>query len=143
MSELPTKIGFTCGAFDLMHAGHMIMLEDASSICDKLIVAVQSDPSIDRQFKNRPVQSFDERIIMVDGCKYVDEIILYHTEEDLLRILKDISPDVRILGSDYRNKTFTGQDLPIRIYYHERSHNWSSSGLRERVYYAERIKDDI
>ena len=143
MSELPTKIGFTCGAFDLMHAGHMIMLEDASSICDKLIVAVQSDPSIDRQYKNRPVQSFDERIIMVDGCKYVDEIILYHTEEDLLRILKDISPDVRILGSDYRNKTFTGQELPIRIYYHERSHNWSSSGLRERVYYAERIKDDI
>ena len=143
MSELPTKIGFTCGAFDLMHAGHMLMLEDASSICDKLIVAVQSDPSIDRQYKNRPVQSFDERIIMVDGCKYVDEIILYHTEEDLLRILKDISPDVRILGSDYRNKTFTGQELPIRIYYHERSHNGSSSGLRERVYYAERIKDDI
>ena len=143
MSELPTKIGFTCGAFDLMHAGHMIMLEDASSICDKLIVAVQSDPSIDRQYKTRPVQSFDERIIMVDGCKYVDEIILYHTEEDLLKILKDTNPDVRILGSDYRNKTFTGQELPIRIYYHERSHNWSSSGLRERVYYAERLKDDI
>ena len=143
MSELPTKIGFTCGAFDLMHAGHMVMLEDARSICDKLIVAIQSDPSIDRPFKNRPVQSFDERIIMVDGCKYVDEIILYHTEDDLLKILKELSPDVRILGSDYRNKTFTGQELPIRIYYHERSHNWSSSGLRERVYYAERIKDDI
>ena len=143
MSELPTKIGFTCGAFDLMHAGHMLMLEDASSICDKLIVAVQSDPSIDRQFKNRPVQSFDERIIMVDGCKYVDEIILYHTEEDLLKILKDIKPDVRISGSDYRNKTFTGQELPIRIYYHERAHGWSSSGLRERVYYAERRKDDV
>ena len=143
MSELPTKVGFTCGAFDLMHAGHMVMLEDARSICDKLVVAIQSDPSIDRPFKNRPVQSFDERIIMVDGCKYVDEIILYHTEDDLLKILKELSPDVRILGSDYRNKTFTGQELPIRIYYHERSHNWSSSGLRERVYYAERIKDDI
>ena len=143
MSELPTKIGFTCGAFDLMHAGHMLMLEDARSVCDKLVVAIQSDPSIDRPFKNRPVQSFDERIIMVDGCKYVDEIILYHTEDDLLKILKELSPDVRILGSDYRNKTFTGQELPIRIYYHERSHNWSSSGLRERVYYAERIKDDI
>jgi glycerol-3-phosphate cytidylyltransferase len=143
MSELPTKIGFTCGAFDLMHAGHMLMLKDAKSVCDKLVVAIQSDPSIDRPFKNRPVQSFDERIIMVDGCKYVDEIILYHTEDDLLKILKELSPDVRILGSDYRNKTFTGQELPIRIYYHERSHNWSSSGLRERVYYAERIKDDI
>ena len=143
MRETPAKVGFTCGAFDLMHAGHMLMLEDARSICDKLIVAVQSDPSIDRQFKNRPVQSFDERIIMVDGCKYVDEIILYHTEEDLLKILEDIKPDVRILGSDYRNKTFTGQDLPIRIYYHNRQHGWSSSALRERVYYAERIKDDI
>jgi glycerol-3-phosphate cytidylyltransferase len=143
MRETPAKVGFTCGAFDLMHAGHMLMLEDARSICDKLIVAVQSDPSIDRQFKNRPVQSFDERIIMVDGCKYVDEIILYHTEEDLLKILKDIKPDVRILGSDYRNKTFTGQDLPIRIYYHNRQHGWSSSALRERVYYAERRKDDI
>jgi len=143
MSELPTKVGFTCGAFDLMHAGHMVMLEDARSICDKLIVGIQSDPSIDRPQKNRPVQSFDERIIMVEGCKYVDEIILYHTEADLLKILKDTKPDVRILGSDYRNKTFTGQELPLRIYYHERSHNWSSSGLRERVYYAERIKDDI
>ena len=143
MSDEWQKTGFTCGAFDLMHAGHMLMFEDAKSVCDKLIVAIQSDPSIDRQYKNRPVQSFDERIIMVDGCKYVDEIILYHTEDDLLKILKELNPDVRILGSDYRNKTFTGQELPIRIYYHERSHGWSSSGLRERVYYAERIKDDV
>ena len=143
MSQTPTKIGFTCGAFDLMHAGHMIMLEDAKSICDKLVVAIQSDPSIDRQFKNRPVQSFDERIIMVDGCKYVDEIILYHTEDDLLKILKELNPDVRILGSDYRNKTFTGQELQIEIYYHERSHGWSSSGLRERVYYAERLQNGL
>ena len=143
MSEAPIKIGFTCGAFDLMHAGHMIMLGDAKSICDKLIVGIQSDPSIDRPQKNRPVQSFDERIIMVEGCKYVDEIILYHTEEDLLKILKDINPDVRILGSDYLNKTFTGQEFPIEIYYHKRSHGWSSSALRERVYYAERRKDAL
>jgi len=143
MSQTPTTIGFTCGAFDLMHAGHMVMLKDAKSVCDKLIVAVQSDPSTDRPFKNRPVQSFEERIIMVEGCRYVDEIVLYHTEEDLLKILKDIEPDVRILGSDYRSKTFTGQELPIRIYYHERSHGWSSSSLRERVYYAERRKDDV
>ena len=143
MSDEGKKIGFTCGAFDLMHAGHMLMFEDAKSVCDKLIVAIQSDPSIDRPYKNRPVQSFDERIIMVDGCKYVDEIILYHTEDDLLKILKELNPDVRILGSDYRNKTFTGQELPIRIYYHERSHGWSSSALRERVYYAERRKDDV
>ena len=143
MSQLPTTIGFTCGAFDLMHAGHMIMLKDARSVCDKLIVAVQSDPSIDRQFKNRPVQSFEERIIMVEGCKYVDEVILYHTEEDLLKILKDIEPDIRILGSDYKSKTFTGQDLPIEIYYHNREHGWSSSGLRERVYYAERLQNGL
>jgi glycerol-3-phosphate cytidylyltransferase len=143
MSELPTKIGFTCGAFDLMHAGHMLMLEDARSVCDKLIVAIQSDPSIDRPQKNRPVQSFDERIIMVNGCKYVDDIILYHTEADLLKILKDINPDVRILGSDYLNKTFTGQELPIKIYYHNREHDWSSSDLRERVYYAERTRDGL
>ena len=141
MSQTPTTIGFTCGAFDLMHAGHMVMLKDAKSVCDKLIVAVQSDPSIDRPFKNRPVQSFEERIIMVEGCRYVDEIVLYHTEEDLLKILKDINPDVRILGSDYKNKTFTGQELPIEIYYHNRSHSWSSSDLRERVYYAERRKE--
>ena len=143
MSELPTTIGFACGAFDLMHAGHMIMLKDAKSVCNKLIVAIQSDPSIDRPYKNRPVQSFDERIIMVSGCKYVDEVILYHTEEDLLKILKDIEPDIRILGSDYKNKTFTGQDLPIEIYYHNREHGWSSSGLRERVYYAERLQNGL
>tara|TARA_R110000824_G_scaffold7737_1_gene34996 strand:+ start:1798 stop:2229 length:432 start_codon:yes stop_codon:yes gene_type:complete len=143
MSELPTTIGFTCGAFDLMHAGHMIMMKDARSVCDKLIVAIQSDPSIDRAYKNRPVQSYEERIIMVEGCKYVDEVVLYHTEEDLLNILKDIEPDIRILGSDYKNTTFTGQELPIEIYYHNREHNWSSSGLRERVYYAERLQNGI
>jgi len=142
MSELPTKIGFTCGAFDLMHAGHMLMFEDAKSVCDKLIVAIQSDPSIDRPFKNRPVQSFEERIIMVTGCRYVDEILLYHTEDDLLKILKQVKPDVRILGSDYLNKTFTGQDLPIEIYYHKREHGWSSSELRERVYYIERVENE-
>ena len=143
MSQLPTTIGFTCGAFDLMHAGHMVMLKDAKSVCNKLIVAIQSDPSIDRPYKNRPVQSFEERIIMVEGCKYVDEVVLYHTEEDLLKILKDIEPDIRILGSDYKNKTFTGQDLPIEIYYHNREHGWSSSGLRERVYYAERLQNGL
>jgi glycerol-3-phosphate cytidylyltransferase len=143
MSQLPTTIGFTCGAFDLMHAGHMVMLEDAKSVCNKLIVAIQSDPSIDRPYKNRPVQSFEERIIMIEGCRYVDEVVLYHTEEDLLKILKDIEPDIRILGSDYRNKTFTGQDLQIEIYYHNREHGWSSSGLRERVYYAERLQNGL
>jgi len=142
MSEIPTKVGFTCGAFDLMHAGHMLMLEDAKSVCDKLIVGIQSDPSIDRPFKNRPVQSFEERIIMVTGCRYVDEILLYHTEDDLLKILKQVKPDVRILGSDYLNKTFTGQDLPIEIYYHKREHGWSSSELRERVYYIERVENE-
>ena len=143
MSQLPTTVGFTCGAFDLMHAGHMIMLEDARSVCDKLIVGVQSDPSIDRMSKARPVQSFEERIIMVEGCKYVDEVILYHTEEDLMEILRDLEPDIRILGSNYKNKYFTGQDLPIEIYYHNREHGWSSSGLRERVYYAERLQKGL
>ena len=142
MSDERQRIGFTCGAFDLMHAGHMLMFEDAKSVCDKLIVAIQSDPSIDRPYKNRPVQSFDERVIMVSGCRYVDEVLLYHTEEDLLKILKEVSPDVRILGSDYLNKTFTGQDLPIEIYYHKREHGWSSSELRERVYYIERVENE-
>ena len=142
MSDEWQRIGFTCGAFDLMHAGHMLMFEDAKSVCDKLIVAIQSDPSIDRPYKNRPVQSFDERVIMVSGCRYVDEVLLYHTEDDLLKILKQVNPDVRILGSDYLNKTFTGQDLPIEIYYHKREHDWSSSELRERVYYRERSENE-
>ena len=142
MNEERQRIGFTCGAFDLMHAGHMLMFEDAKSVCDKLIVAIQSDPSIDRPYKNRPVQSFDERVIMVSGCRYVDEVLLYHTEDDLLKIIKQVNPDVRILGSDYLNKTFTGQDLPIEIYYHKREHDWSSSELRERVYYRERSENE-
>ena len=142
MSDEWQRIGFTCGAFDLMHAGHMIMFEDAKSICDKLIVAIQSDPSIDRPYKNRPVQSFDERVIMVSGCRYVDDVLLYHTDDYLLKILKQVNPDVRILGSDYLNKTFTGQDLPIEVYYHKREHDWSSSELRERVYYRERVENE-
>ena len=125
--------GFTCSAFDFLHAGHVSMLEEAKSQCDYLIVGLHTDPSINRPAKNTPIQSILERFLQLKGCKYVDEIIPYDTEEDLINLLQIIRPDLRILGEEYKNVSFTGKGLNIPIYFNERKHNYSSSSIRHRI----------
>ena len=128
------KKGITFGAFDLFHAGHVLMLEEAKTVCDYLIVCIQSDPSLDREEKNKPVQSIIEREIQVSGCRYVDEVIIYDTEVDLLNIIDEIDWDVRILGEEYKDKDFTGRDQTLeRCHFNKRPHTFSSSELRKRV----------
>ena len=131
------RIGFTCSAFDLLHAGHIQMLRDAKEQCDYLIVGLQSDPSNDRREKNRPVQSLVERYIQLQAVKYVDEIIPYEYETDLEDILEMLHIDVRILGEEYRDKDFTGKDIckkkDIQLYFNKREHRFSTSLPRERI----------
>ena len=128
------KTGITFGAFDLFHAGHILMLEEAKTVCDHLIVAIQTDPSLDRETKNSPVQSIEEREIQVSACRYVDEVIIYDREEDLLKILDTLDWDVRVLGDEYKDKEFTGRDEYLeKCYFNKRPHSFSSSELRERV----------
>ena len=129
------KVGITFGTFDLFHAGHMLMLKEAKKVCDHLIVCIQTDPSLDRpDTKNRPVQSIVERQIQVKSCRYVDEIIVYETEDAVMEILNSIDWDVRILGAEYRDKPFTGrEDTLDRCYFNHSQHQFSSSGLRQRV----------
>lgn len=132
------KIGITFSAFDLLHAGHIKMLEEAKTICDHLIVGLQIDPTIDRPFKNKPTQSVVERYIQLKSCRSVDEIIPYNTEEDLMDILKSFVIDVRIIGDDYRDVNFTGKEYceekGIQIYYNKRDHRFSSSALKKAVF---------
>ena len=129
-----TKVGITFGAFDLFHAGHILMLQEAKTICDHLIVCIQTDPSIDRNEKNAPVQSIVERQIQVTACKYVDEIIVYDTEDDVMEILKSVDWDVRILGDEYRDQPFTGREETLdKCYFNRRPHSFSSAELRLRV----------
>ena len=128
------KIGFTCSSFDLLHAGHMLMLKDCKTVCDHLVVGLQTDPTIDRpESKNKPVQSLQERRIMIEGCKYVDEVWLYDTEEELLNHLTHTDYSIRILGSDWQGKKFTGCELNIPVYFHKRDHDWSTTNLRKRI----------
>ena len=128
------KKGITFGAFDLFHAGHVMMLEEAKTVCDYLIVCIQSDPSLDRKEKNKPVQSIVEREIQVSGCRYTDEVIIYDTEADLLDILDTVDWDVRILGEEYKDKDFTGREQTLeKCHFNKRPHNFSSSELRKRV----------
>ena len=133
-------VGFTCGSFDLLHAGHALMLEEARTHCDRLIVGLQTDPSIDRPDKNAPIQTVEERLIMLKSVKWVDEIHLYDTETALVELIKKLKPDVRIIGSDWRGKQFTGYELPIRVVFNSRDHSYSTSSLRERVLTAEMQK---
>ena len=128
------KKGITFGAFDLFHAGHVMMLEEAKTVCNYLIVCIQSDPSLDRKEKNKPVQSIVEREIQVSGCRYTDEVIIYDTEADLLDILDTVDWDVRILGEEYKDKDFTGREQTLeKCHFNKRPHNFSSSELRKRV----------
>lgn len=138
------KVGFTCSSFDLLHAGHTLMLEEAHKHCDYLIVGLQTDPTLDRPTKNKPVQTVVERYLQLRACKYVDEIIPYSTEQDLEDILAGMHIDVRILGVEYRDKDFTGRDIckkrDIDIVFNERDHRFSSSELRERIGDKEKAK---
>ena len=128
------EIGFTAGAFDLLHAGHVLMLTEAAEQCDYLIVGLHTDPTIDRpDTKNRPIQSVFERYVQLKALSVVNEIIPYETEQDLLTLLSTMNIDVRIIGEDYVDKEFTGCDLPIYVHYNSRKHNLSTSELRKRV----------
>jgi glycerol-3-phosphate cytidylyltransferase len=132
------KIGFTCSTFDLFHAGHIMMLKEARTQCDYLIVGLQTDPTIDRPLeKNKPVQSVFERYEQLKACKYVDEILVYATEKDLVDILLSYPIDVRILGNEYEHKNFTGRnqciERGIQFYFNKRDHSFSTTELRQRV----------
>ncbi len=134
-------IGFTAGSMDLLHAGHLLMLKECRSQCDYLIVGLQTDPTIDRPEKNKPVETLEERMIRLQGCKYVDEIVTYDTEEDLYNLLKKLKPDVRFMGADWGDKPNYSRDkLPeMKVIYNSRDHTYSSSALRKRIYEAEKV----
>ena len=131
------RVGFTCSTFDLLHAGHVQMLREAKENCDYLICGLQMDPSVDRPEKNAPIQTVVERYTQLKAVSYVDEIVPYATEKDLEDILTMYHIDVRILGEEYKDKTFTGRAIcakrGIELYFNKREHRFSSSDMRKRV----------
>jgi glycerol-3-phosphate cytidylyltransferase len=139
------RIGITFSTFDMLHAGHIAMLSEAKNHCDYLIAGLQTDPTIDRpDTKNHPVQSIVERQIQLAACRYVDEVVVYQTEQDLRDLLLILPLDVRVLGVEYENKDFSGRDecydRGIEIIFNGRDHSFSSSSLRKRVAAAETEK---
>lgn len=145
MDKQNRTIGITCSTFDLLHAGHILMLEECKKYCDYLICALQVDPTIDRPEKNKPIQSLVERYIQLEAVKYVDKIVPYTTEEELITIFSSLDLNVRIIGEDYKNKDFTAKDIchkrNITLVYNKRDHNFSSSTLRQRIYEQESNKN--
>ena len=139
------KIGITFSTFDMLHAGHVAMLSEAKNHCDYLICGLQTDPTIDRpDTKNKPVQSIVERQIQLAACRYVDEVVVYQTEQDLVDLLLILPVDVRILGVEYEGKSFSGDEecymRNIELIFNSRDHSFSSSSLRKRVAAAETFK---
>ena len=140
------RIGITFSTFDMLHAGHIAMLSEAKNHCDYLIAGLQTDPTIDRaETKNKPIQSIVERQIQLAACRYVDEVVVYQTEQDLCDLLLILPVDVRILGVEYENKNYTGRNegvhRSIESVFNQRDHSFSSSSLRKRVVAAEVEKD--
>ena len=144
MDKQKRIVGITCSTFDLLHAGHIIMLEECKKYCDYLICALQVDPSLDRPEKNKPVQSLVERYIQLDAVSHVDKIIPYTNEEELNTIFASLDLDVRILGEEYKDKNFTGKNIcqkrGIKLVYNKRDHDFSTTNLRERIYIQESNK---
>lgn len=144
MDKNNITIGITCSTFDLLHAGHIIMLEECKKYCDYLICALQVDPTIDRPIKNKPIQSIVERYIQLDAVQHVNKIIPYSTEEELITILSSLDLDVRIIGEEYKDTDFTGKDVcmkrGIKIVYNKRDHDFSTTSLRQRIYEQESTK---
>jgi len=140
------KIGITFSTFDMLHAGHVAMLSEARNHCDYLICGLQTDPTIDRpDTKNKPIQSIVERQIQLAACRYVDEVVVYQTEQDLIDLLLILPLDVRILGTEYEDKNFTGRNegagRGVQVIFNQRDHSFSSSSLRKRVVEAELLKN--
>jgi glycerol-3-phosphate cytidylyltransferase len=140
------KIGITFSTFDMLHAGHVAMLSEAKNHCDYLICGLQTDPTIDRpDTKNKPIQSIVERQIQLAACRYVDEVVVYQTEQDLIDLLLILPLDVRILGTEYEDKNFTGRNegagRGVQVIFNQRDHSFSSSSLRKRVAEAEQLKN--
>jgi glycerol-3-phosphate cytidylyltransferase len=145
LKEQGKKIGITFSQFDLLHAGHIAMLAEAKNHCDYLIAGLQTNASIDRpDTKNKPIQSIVERQIQLAACRYVDEVVVYSTEQDLVDLLLILPVDTRILGVEYADKEFTGKNectlRGIEIVYNGRDHSFSSSSLRKRVFDSESNK---
>lgn len=127
------KVGFVASSFDLIHPGYIRLFKDAKTVCNYLICALHADPSVERSTKLTPVNSFEERKEILESIKFIDEIVSYETEYDLIELLKTIQPDVRILGSDYRNVKYTGHNLNIPIHWHERNHEYSTTNLKKNI----------
>lgn len=138
------SVGITFSSFDLFHAGHVAMLKEAHAQCEHMIVGLQTDPTIDRPEKNKPIQSVFERYVQLEGCRYVDQIVPYATEKDLEDILLTYQIDKRFIGEEYKDKDFTGKqiclDRGIDLVYNSRQHTFSSSNLRERIAEASKEK---
>ncbi len=129
--------GFTASSFDLFHSGHVAMLKEARANCEYMIVGLQTDPTIDRPEKNKPIQSVFERYVQLEGCKYIDEIIPYESEKDLTDIFLTYGIDIRFIGEEYKDKDFTAKqicvDKNIKIHYNKRQHSFSTTNLRKRI----------
>ena len=130
-------IGITFSSFDLFHSGHVAMLKEAKANCDHLMVGAQTDPTVDRPEKNKPIQSVFERYVQLEGCKYIDQIVPYATEKEIEDILLTYKIDKRFIGEEYKTKEFTGKQLcvdnDIELYYNKRQHSFSTTNLRTRI----------
>ena len=133
MSETKEIVGFTAGNFDLIHPGYVYTFEDAKKHCDRFIVFLQRDPSLHRKSKYKPVVPLYERYRTLKSIRYIDDVYVYQTEEELYELIKFFKPDIRILGEDYIGKSFTGDDLPPKVIYTTRAHGWSTTRMKDMI----------
>jgi glycerol-3-phosphate cytidylyltransferase len=132
-----SKTGFTCGSFDLCHYGHILMFKECKEQCDHLIVGLQINPNKDRPEKNIPIQSLEERWGQLEAIKYIDDVIVYETEDDLIQLLTYIQADIRFVGADWKDGKYTGWELDIPVIFNSRDHSFSTSELRQRIFQSE------
>lgn len=127
------KKGFIAGSFDVIHPGYIAMFQEAKKNCDYLIIGLHVDPTIERPEKIKPILEYQDRFNILSSIKYIDKIYPYKLENDLINVLKEVNPNIRFLGDDYKNKSITGQELNIPLYYLDRSHGWSTTKFKKLI----------
>lgn len=125
--------GIVAGAFDLIHPGYIKLFKDCKMHCNHLTIALHENPSLERPNKIPPVQSLEDRIEILRSIKYVDDVVTYQTEDMFHHYLKTGDYNVRFLGNDYVDGSYTGKNIPIKIVFVDRSHKYSTTELKRKI----------
>ena len=122
------------GTFDILHRGHLEMLEYAKSQGSYLLVAIDSDRRVkELKGESRPINTVADRRAMLQSLRFVDYVKVFDTTEELIEIIKLYKPDIMVKGSDYQGKSVTGETLILKVIYYDRTEHSTTKAIQDII----------